>query len=71
MSAPTNVEVALRYAIMEYVGSFNYSIVLWGEPHHVRSTVKFVFLLACLLVSLYACHYLIWLSAIKSTLKAI
>ena len=42
-----------------------------SEPHHVRSTVKFVFFLACLLVCLYACHRLIWLSATKSTLKAI
>ena len=25
-----------------------------SEPHHVRSTVKFVFLLACLYVCLYA-----------------
>ena len=38
-----------------------------SEPHHVRSTVNFVFLLACL----YACHRLIWFSATKSTLKAL
>ena len=31
-----------------------YQILLnnWGEPHHVRSTVKSVFLLACLLACL-------------------
>ena len=28
-----------------------------SEPHHVRSTVKFVFLLACLLVCMYVCMY--------------
>ena len=27
-------------------------VIYWGEPHHVRSTVKSVFLLACLLVCL-------------------
>ena len=37
-----------------------------SEPHHVRSTVS-----SCLLVCLYACHCLMWLSATKSTLKAI
>ena len=26
-----------------------------SEPHHVRSTVKFVFLLACLLACMYVC----------------
>ena len=26
-----------------------------SEPHHVRSTVKFVFLLACLYVCMYVC----------------
>ena len=26
-----------------------------SEPHHVRSTVKFVFLLACLLACMFVC----------------
>ena len=37
-----------------------------SEPHHVRSTVKFVFLLACL----YACHRLIWLSTNQKYIKS-
>ena len=41
-----------------------------SEPHQVRSTVKSVFLLV-LLVCLYACHRLIWLSTTKSTSRAI
>ena len=41
-----------------------------SEPHHVRSTVKSVFLLACLLACMYACHCLIWLSTNQKYIKS-
>ena len=62
----------LQYAMnLSYVAIVTIIGASFSDPHHVRSTVKFVFLLACLYVCLYACHRLIWLSATISTLKAI
>ena len=54
--APSLVSSSIQDFI---IGAVAHSSVIIGaslsEPHHVRSTVKFVFLLACLLACMFVC----------------
>ena len=48
---------ASSYNIMDCLPySSTVSSNYWGEPHHVRSTVKCVFLLACMFVQIHHVH---------------